>query len=393
MIDLDTPSHIAQVMRHLTENGYLAYLVGGCVRDAVMGRAVRDWDVATSATPVEVARLFPKTFLTGEKFGTVTVLTRNDQVEITTFRTEGAYKDGRRPEHVEFVPSLEEDLSRRDFTINAMAVSPDGGLVDPHGGFKDIENRIIRCVGGPNTRFREDSLRMFRAFRFSAQLGFEIEQDTLRAIYANADRAKLISTERVRVELEKTLMSHRPEMAGEMVKIGLLCRYVTKTSKNPDNLEKIAKLPMEQMLRWCAFCAALLEERFISSAMEFLREMRLDGRTIRTCSQALSINELPEDSVGIKALFAKYGVDAVRCAAAARDTLSDGAALQRAGRVIASGECFSLNKLAVTGSDLIAIGHPPGRELGQALEKLLAHVIGRPEDNTREALLEMAGAL
>jgi len=390
MINLAPPEHIAQVLRHLADNGYRAYLVGGCVRDAVMGRHVNDWDVATSATPVDVARLFPKTFLTGEKFGTVTVLTPDDQVEVTTFRTEGSYRDGRRPENVEFVSSLDEDLSRRDFTINAMAVSPDGELVDPFGGIADIEGRVIRCVGGPNTRFGEDSLRMFRAFRFSAQLGFEIEQKTLLAIYANADRAKLISAERVRVELEKTLMSHRPETAGEVVKIGLLGRYVDKVGMNPGNLERIAGLPVEQTLRWCAFCAVLLEEGFIKSATEFMREMRLDGKTTRTCAQALAIDGIPEDGIGIKTLFAKYGVDAVRCAAGARDTLEGGSALKRVGELIACGECFSLNKLAVTGSDLIAIGHPPGRELGLSLDSLLSHVIEHPGDNAREALLEMA---
>ena len=390
MINLDTPGHISQLLRHLTDNGYPAFLVGGCVRDAVMGRPVNDWDVATAATPVDIARLFPKTFLTGEKFGTVTVLTPEDQVEVTTFRTEGAYYDGRRPAHVEFVSSLEEDLSRRDFTINAMAMSSDGELVDPFGGIKDIENRVIRCVGGPNTRFSEDSLRMFRAFRFSAQLGFDIEQETLLAIYANANRAKLISTERIRVELEKTLMSHKPEIAGEMVKIGLMSRYVASVGRNPADLERIAKLPMESAIRWCAFCAILARERLIGSAAEFLRDVRLDGKTIRTCLRALSITDFPDDSIGIKALCAKCGVDSVRCAAAASEAINGGSALQRVGEIIASGECFSLNKLAVTGSDLIAAGHPPGRELGLSLEKLLAHVIERPEDNVREALLELA---
>ena len=379
-----------EVLRHLEDNGYQAYLVGGCVRDAVMGRPVNDWDVATSATPVDVARLFPKTFLTGEKFGTVTVLTPEDQVEVTTFRTEGAYRDGRRPENVEFVSNLDEDLSRRDFTINAMAVSPKGELVDPFGGIGDIESRVVRCVGGPNTRFGEDSLRMFRAFRFSAQLGFGIERETLQAIYANADRAKLISAERVRVELEKALMSHRPEMAGEMVKIGLLSRYLDKIGKNPGKLKRIALLPVEPAIRWCAFCAVLLEEGFIASAAEFLWEMRLDGKTTRTCSHALSITVFPKDNIGIKILFALYGVDVVRCAAGAHDTLAGGSALKRAGELIASGECFSLNRLAVSGSDLIAIGHPPGRELGISLERLLSHVIENPGDNARDVLLGMA---
>ena len=405
MLILDPPEHIELVLQQLTAHGYPAFLVGGSVRDAVMGRPVSDWDVATSATPAEVASLFPKTFLTGEKFGTVTVLTADDAVEVTTFRTESSYQNGRRPEHIEFVSSLDEDLGRRDFTINAMAVSSTGEFIDPFGGMGDIENRVIRCVGGPNTRFTEVALRMFRAFRFSAQLGFEIEQETMLAIYANVDRARLISAERVRDELEKTLMSNRPEMAGEMIKTGLLCRYVTKSCKKPVGLEEIAKLPVERALRWCAFCAVLLQERLITSATDFLRDLRLDGKTTKTCSYALSIQEFPGDIIGIKRLFARFGVDAVRCAAAAHDIKQAevSAALRqpdipppclphlaRVGEVITCGECFSLNKLAVTGSDLIALGHPPGPMLGKKLGSLLDHVIEHPEDNSREVLTKMA---
>jgi tRNA nucleotidyltransferase (CCA-adding enzyme) len=355
-----------------------------------MGRPVNDWDVATSARPVDVARLFPKTVLTGEKFGTVTVLLAEDTVEVTTFRTESEYHDGRRPENVEFVSTLDEDLRRRDFTINAMAVSDKGEFIDPFDGIKDIERQIIRCVGGPNTRFSEDALRMFRAFRLSAELGFAIESETMQAICANVERASLISAERVHVELEKTLMSHRPELAGEMIKIGLLSRYVAVSGKSPDGVEKIADLPMEKLLRWCAFCAILLDKKIIKSSTEFLRDVRVDGKTTKTCSLALSIPAFPENRVGIKRLFAKYDVDTVRCAAAAHDTLHGGSALRSAGETIACGECFSLNKLAVTGGDLIALGHPPGRELGETLGMLLDHVIGHPEANVREGLLEMA---
>jgi len=169
-----------------------------------MDRPVHDWDLATSATPVDVARLFPKTVQTGEKFGTVTIVLPEGTVEATTFRTEGEYNNGRRPEKVEFISNIAEDLSRRDFTMNAMAQSVDGELIDPFGGLKDIKNGIIRCVGGPNTRFSEDALRMFRAYRFSAQFGFTIETETLHAIYANTGSAERISAERIRIELEKT---------------------------------------------------------------------------------------------------------------------------------------------------------------------------------------------
>jgi len=423
MAILIPPDNIANILRKLNTEGHDAYLVGGCVRDAIMGLHVNDWDVATSATPTEVDRIFPKTALTGERFGTVTVLMGEDAVEVTTFRAESEYKDGRHPDAVEFVSSLEEDLSRRDFTINAMAVSLAGELVDPFGGMEDVKRRIIRCVGEPDARFNEDALRMFRAFRFSAALGFTIGKDTLQAIFANAGMAKYISAERIGIELEKTLMSARPEITGDMIKAGLLntggrfpCIPAEHKGSVPlcsdgslEGLENISSLPMEPCLRWCAFCAVLIDKGMIASAREFLRGIRLDGKTINTCARALSIDSFPDDKTGIKRLFALHGVDAVRCSAAAFDTLRtqwdgslvfDGSTrepsprvpctLARTGEIIASGECFSLSTLAVTGGDLISQGHPPGPNLGATLNRLLDHVINYPEDNTRETLLKLA---
>ena len=396
MAILNPPENIARTLRSLIDEGYAAYLVGGCVRDAVLGRHVNDWDVATSATPVEVARLFPKTVLTGEKFGTVTVLLDGSAVEVTTFRAEMEYSDRRHPESVEFISSIEEDLGRRDFTINAMAVSVTGDLIDPFDGLGDIRNRLVRCVGGPNTRFSEDALRMFRAFRFSAQLGFMIENETMLAIYANAEKAKHLSAERVCLELEKTIMTHSPEIAGDMIKIGLLGRFELSTGKSPVGIENITRLPMETTLRWCAFCAVLLENGLITSVTEFLRDMRLDGKKIKTCARALSIPDFPDGNTGIKRLFALHGVEAIRCAAAALDTLAAARGdepphrLARVNEIVAAGECFSLDKLAVTGSDLLAQGHPPGRDLGATLDKLLDHVLEHPQANTREILLKLA---
>jgi len=220
------PEYIVSALKRVAAEGHECFLVGGCVRDAVMNRQIHDWDFATSATPAEIARLFPKTLMTGERFGTVTVVLPECSVEITTFRTEGVYSDGRHPSEVEFLSSVCEDLSRRDFTINAMAKSADGEIIDPFDGKRDINSRIIRCVGSPNIRFSEDALRMFRAFRFRAQLGFEIDGETERAIYSNAGMASRISSERVRIELEKTLLSKQPEIAAEMINAGLLDRFL-----------------------------------------------------------------------------------------------------------------------------------------------------------------------
>lgn len=430
------PQHVADILNRLAEKGHVAYLVGGCIRDAIMGRQVHDWDIATSAAPVDVATIFPKTIMTGEKFGTVTVLTDGDTVEVTTFRVEGEYRDNRRPESVEFVSNLNEDLSRRDFTMNAMAISVARNLIDPFDGIKDIENRIVRCVGNPNKRFSEDALRMFRALRFRAQLGFKIEEGTLAAIYANADRAKLISAERVCVELEKTLMSQRPEIAGEMIETGVLARYIStsKPGGTMSRLEKIKELPAEPTMRWCAFCAILQKEGLIKSAPEFLNNLHLSVKTVKICSHALSVSEFPDNRTDVKRLFIRYGTDATCCAAALFDILpkrqiigskmndkqgnrhsdkfpaerqvDDSAAspesveessgrkeafpcLTRVIEIISSGECFSLQKLVVSGNDLITLGYSPGQELGKRLNNLLDYVLEHPEDNTREVLLKI----
>ena len=416
MVTVKPPEHIIQVLQCLAENGYDAYLVGGCVRDSIMGRPVHDWDIASSATPDEVEKVFEKTVQTGKKCGTVTVILPGITVEVTTFRTESGYNDGRRPDNVEFVKSLDEDLSRRDFTMNAIAVSDSGEMIDPFGGVGDIKKRMIRCVGAPGERFSEDALRMFRAFRFSAELGFEIEAETLSSIKSNAKKARAISAERVRIELEKTLLSQKPEIAGEMIETGLLARNISSDGKCPDGLNNIAALPSEAVLRWCLFCAMLLDYDLIKTASDFLRAMRLDSNTIKTCDTALSAamfsgGSEADDRVGVKKLLSKHGIAATRCAAAVHDTmhgkphgtlpdtkndplhnaahnsLHGKMMLQCVTEVLQSGECFSLETLAISGSDLVELGYEPGPELGGMLSVLLDYVVERPEANTREVLI------
>ena len=186
---ISPPKYVRTVLVTLQSRGHLAYLVGGCVRDILLGVHPQDWDVCTSALPEQVLELFPKCITTGIRHGTVTVCVNSRQVEVTTFRSEGSYLDHRHPDAVSFVGDLNADLSRRDFTMNAIALPPDGLLADPFGGVDDISNRIIRCVGVPERRFEEDALRMFRALRFSARLGFEIEAQTISAIAVKAPLA------------------------------------------------------------------------------------------------------------------------------------------------------------------------------------------------------------
>ena len=503
------PEHIVYILDRLVENGYEAYLVGGCVRDAVMGRAANDWDIATSAYPEDVASLFERSLPTGARYGTVTVLVpkthagdgstclesdghaltqpvaenvRYHTVEVTTFRADGEYRDGRRPVSVEFVSGLKDDLRRRDFTINAIAATVEGDLIDPFGGLEDINDRVIRCVGIPDARFKEDALRMFRAYRFSAELDFSIEPGTLSAIYSNAAAATQISAERIQTELEKTLMSRKPEIAGSMIKAGLLrgefgirnsefgitaseddggnsefgirnsellwredgdnsefgIRNSELLFRNGDSLgsllSRIADLPAETVLRWCAFCAVLLDQGLIQSCAQLLRSLRLDTKTVKNCKAGIEITQeiiqismasgwepggvTPQKSessiqaldpegewsgtqnsefripnsefrIPVKRLLAKNGTDAVRCAAAAAEILYRVPAVALTDEIIISGECFSLKQLAISGRELIALGHKPGPDMKKTLNDLLYHVIERPMDNIREVLLSL----
>lgn len=221
---MQIPEKVRYILDELKKNQFEGYAVGGCVRDSILGRIPGDWDITTSAKPEEVKRIFRKTVDTGIEHGTVTVIVEGEGFEVTTYRVDGDYVDHRHPTTVEFTPNLEEDLKRRDFTINAMAYSPEQGIVDLFDGMGDIERKCIRCVGEPLERFSEDALRMLRGVRFAGQLGFEIEEKTLIAIGQLAETIKKVSVERIRVEITKLLLSNGSEklLVAEETK---LCRY------------------------------------------------------------------------------------------------------------------------------------------------------------------------
>ena len=205
------PEDVKAILHTLQEAGYEAYAVGGCIRDSLLGRRPDDWDITTSAKPQETKALFGKTIDTGIQHGTVTVMRHGRGYEVTTYRVDGEYEDGRHPKEVTFTASLKEDLRRRDFTVNAMAYNEKDGLVDLFGGRQDLEQKIIRCVGEANERFEEDALRIMRAVRFSAQLGFSIEERTKEAIRGHAERLRQVSAERIQVELTKLVISPNPD--------------------------------------------------------------------------------------------------------------------------------------------------------------------------------------
>ena len=218
---LRIPAEVKYILDILKGRGFEAYIVGGCVRDAVLARTPNDWDITTSARPEDVKAAFRRTVDTGIAHGTVTVLVHDESFEVTTYRIDGAYEDGRHPSSVTFTPNLTDDLMRRDFTVNAMAYNEKDGLVDPYGGMDDLQRKCIRCVGDPDERFSEDALRVLRAVRFSAQLGFSIENETLKALSRHAENLRKISAERIQTELVKLLVSPHPGMIRTLYETGI----------------------------------------------------------------------------------------------------------------------------------------------------------------------------
>ena len=392
MENIAPPKYVRQVLRGLQARGHVAYLVGGCVRDMALGVRPHDWDICTGALPEQVMEVFPGALPTGLKHGTVTVRINSRSVEVTTFRSEENYADHRHPETVRFVGELTTDLSRRDFTINAMALSPDGLIMDPLGGLTDLEHRCIRCVGSPELRFEEDALRMFRALRFSARLDFTIEEATLAAIGKKAHLASALAAERIRDEVEKTLLTPRPETVGLMQHLGLLDGFLCARADALPELKLLTKLPRKALDRWMALCVILRRRGLISSVEDFLTALRLDSRTIRCCTDGTALLEgrKPRGAPEWKRLLRRWGVDTVSCAARCRDALDGGSSSRELKSVLKSGECFSMKHLAVSGDDLTALGLK-GRELGEMLNFLLDYVIEYPENNRRELLLSLAG--
>lgn len=392
MSAITPPKYVRQILFTLQGRGYPAYLVGGCVRDMLLEKRPHDWDICTAALPEEVLALFPGSRPTGLRHGTVTVVIASRQVEVTTFRTEGAYADHRHPDRVSFVGELTEDLSRRDFTMNAIALAADGLLADPFGGVADIREKRVRCVGDPAQRFEEDALRMLRALRFSAKLGFTIELHTLLAIQEKAPLAATLAAERVREELEKLLLTDAPETVSALMDLGLLDAFLCDRPGYPALWRRLRRLPRKALCRWAGLAVGLMRLGCIRSVEEFLHSLRLDSRSIRICAaaEALLREPLPQTKLAWKKALRAWDVPSVSCAACVSDALYGGHSLKALHAVLRSGECFSLKHLAVTGDDLLALGFR-GRALGEMLDFLLEYVMEFPDNNDRDLLLSLAG--
>lgn len=434
------PASAEKIINTLYNNGFEGFLVGGCVRDSLLNKTPNDYDITTNALPDDVCRIFEKTIPTGIKHGTVTVITDNSPFEVTTYRIDGEYLDNRKPEEVTFVSNIKEDLARRDFTINAMAYNDEKGLIDYFNGQNDLKNKIIRCVGDADKRFNEDALRMLRAIRFSAQLNFTIEENTLNAITKNAALIKNISVERIAEELNKCLLSETPSKAFILLnKTGLL-KYILPDLQqtvgfdqhtkyhNKDvfmhTLSVVDKVQPKLYLRLAALFHDISKPEcfFIGKdnaghfyghdkkgavkSTSILRKLHYDNDTIKKVhiliKEHMNVLDNPTDAA-LKRLINRTSKelvfdllnlmrsDILSCAPPFLSLNNVDVMTERITEILNRNEPLSSNDLKVNGYDLIKeLGMKPGKELGEMLKYLLNQTIEHPEFNNREKLLQLA---
>ena len=398
----------AVLLARLHGAGYAAYAVGGCVRDSLLGRTPQDWDLCTSARPEQVLALFGEgqCIPTGLQHGTVTIKYGGQLYETTTFRTEGTYSDGRHPDQVQFVPQVQADLARRDFTINAMAYHPAEGLVDPFGGQQDLEQGLLRAVGDPGTRFQEDALRILRLYRFAARFGFAIHPDTGKAAEELCQRLDHVSVERIQEELAKLLASPAP---GAYLNQKILAVILPQLSAEALEAAKpvLDACPAgarELPVRWAALLGSLGEEQvrrtlkglrcsnaWVEETAVLVREMA--GET----GDILRGRALPEpEQVYLRRLLGRWGLTTVQrlLALGAAQYPAQAARYsqwrQQAEQMEQQGVCCRIAQLEVNGRDLMAVGIPAGPELRRTLETLLEAVVRGQLPNQRQCLLEAA---
>lgn len=434
---LTIPQKVEEILHVLEMHGFEAYAVGGCVRDSMLGREPDDWDITTSARPEQVKELFRRTVDTGLQHGTVTVLIEKEGFEVTTYRVDGEYEDSRHPKEVLFTASLKEDLKRRDFTINAMAYNPKRGVVDIFHGMSDLKNGVIRCVGDPLERFTEDALRIMRAVRFSAQLGFRIEEKTRDALGILAPNLKHVSAERIQTELLKLLVSPHPDYLRIAYEAGITREFLPeldacmKTEQNTPHhcytvgehiMHSLLNVPEDKVLRLTMLLHDIGKPEVKRTddagrdhfkmhgpesekmANAILRRLKLDNETISKVCRLIKWHDyrpLPEMKAVRRAvnkigedIFPLY-LEVQRADILAQSMYHREEKLERLEavghcweQILEDHQCVSLKSLAVTGKDLIAAGIAPGKELGALLGQLLELVLENPEYNKKEILLE-----
>ena len=433
------PAPLKEAIGVLERGGFEGWLVGGCVRDSLMGKTPHDWDVTTSASPMEMISLFSdyKLIETGLKHGTVTVVISGEQIEITTFRIDGEYRDNRRPSSVAFTSDISEDLSRRDFTVNAMAYSPQRGLCDLFEGQKDLEAKLVRCVGDPDKRFGEDGLRILRALRFASVLDFTIHADTADSVHRNKNLLLNISAERIFSEFSKLLcgrgapriLREFPDVIGVFVPEILPCIGFDQRTPWHDRdvwehtIAALEAVPAEPIMRLAMFFHDLgkpLCQTFEGSrahyhghadesakiadrALDRLRSDNFTRKTVRTVVAGHeTVVKMKAGTVEVKKMLRKYGahnsrrlISSAKADLAAKpqvplqkETLDEIESILNI--ILAGGECFDLSGMAVDGKALIAAGIPRGKELGNILDRLLTEVIEGSLENEKEKLVSRA---
>ena len=442
LMKITLPEHVRRIIETLSRNGYEAFAVGGCVRDTLLGQNPQDWDITTSALPDQVKALFRRTIDTGIEHGTVTVMQDHIGYEVTTYRIDGEYEDARHPKDVTFTSNLVEDLKRRDFTINAMAYNDEQGLIDVFDGAGDLEKGIIRCVGDPMERFSEDALRMLRAVRFAAQLGFSIEEETKKAVKTLAPTIAKVSAERIQGELVKLLSSGQPQEIRTAYELGLTAVFfpefdeMMQTPQNTPHhqytvgehtIHALQGIRADRTLRlvmlfhdiakpdcrrtdsegWDHFYGhpkeGVAKTRAIMNRLKFDRDT-----TDRVCRMVLWHDDRPSiQEQTIRHTISRIGTDLypdlfeVKLA----DTLAQSdfereeklAYIEDYRRmydsILEKKQCLSKKEMAVGGRDLISLGMKQGPHLGEVLDRLFCQVLDHPEDNHRETLLAYAREL
>lgn len=433
------PDDVGNIIEKLNLCGFEAFLVGGCVRDCILGKVPYDWDITTNALPEDIKIIFDKTYDTGIKHGTVSVATEKEFIEVTTYRIDGEYSDFRRPDSVQFTTSLKEDLARRDFTINAMAYHPKEGLIDYFEGLFDLKNHKIRAVGDANLRFREDALRMLRAIRFSAQLGFAIEDATFQAIKRNSELIKNISNERIRDELNKILISPNPKYFEHLYQTNLLEYLIPEfmicydtEQNNPYHVYNVAEHIMHtveyvansSVLRWTMLLHDIgkpskkttddnaidhfygHQEVSAEFAKSILGRLRFDKEAIRKITKLINYHDLTinDTEKSIRKVISKVGEDLflellevqkADAMAQNRIYLEDRMIkLENIKKIYNdiknSNQCLNKRDMAINGDDLISIGMKPGKDMKNMLNYLFGCVLEKPELNDKQKLIELA---
>ena len=437
--NIQMPDNCITIIDTLEAAGFEAYAVGGCIRDVIMGREPNDWDITTSAKPEDVKRLFGRTVDTGIQHGTVTVLMGEEGYEVTTYRIDGIYEDARHPKEVSFTSDLLEDLKRRDFTINALAYNPKRGLVDEFDGIGDMDRQIIRCVGIAEERFEEDALRMMRAVRFAAQLGFTLEEETARAITKLSENLTKVSAERIMVELSKLITSDHPEMLRDAYRLGLtkqffpefdLCMETTQNTPyhcfdvGEHILHTMINVRKDRILRFTMMLHDIAKpqtktvdefgithnkghaEMGVTMSKSILRRLKSDNDLISASSTLIKYHDwrFGADKESVRRAMSKVGYELFPLLLEAQRADFAGqnqnykyeesmGRLEKSQRfyeeILADGEAVTIQDLEVTGRDLVEAGISEGPQIGVILNNMLEHVLKNPEENQKERLLSL----